>query len=161
MECLNCKAEYSNGGKFCMECGAPLPCRSCGHGNPPKAKYCANCGTKLNGVLTTLAGMPVALVAAVPPESSAERRQLTVMFCDLVGSTALSTQLEPEDLGHIIGEFRSACASAAARFGGSVAQYMGDGALVYFGHPEAYEDAAARAIFAGTRWSRLLSKRVP
>ena len=79
----------------------------------------------------------------------AERRQLTVMFCDLVGSTALSTQLDPEDLGHVIADFRAACADAVARFGGSVAKYMGDGALVYFGYPEAYEDAAARAILAG------------
>jgi class 3 adenylate cyclase/predicted ATPase len=79
----------------------------------------------------------------------AERRQLTVMFCDLVGSTALSTQLDPEDFGRVIGDFRTACANAVAPFGGSVAKYMGDGALVYFGYPEAYEDAAARAILGG------------
>jgi class 3 adenylate cyclase/predicted ATPase len=71
------------------------------------------------------------------------------MFCDLVGSTALSARLDPEELGGIIGAFRDACADAVARFGGSVAKYMGDGALVYFGYPEAYEDAAARAILAG------------
>jgi class 3 adenylate cyclase/predicted ATPase len=71
------------------------------------------------------------------------------MFCDLVGSTALSTQLDPEDLGRIIGAFRDACADAVGRFGGSVAKYMGDGALVYFGYPEGYEDAATRAILAG------------
>ena len=71
------------------------------------------------------------------------------MFCDLVGSTALSTQLDPEDLGRVIADFRAACTNAVARFGGSVAKYMGDGALVYFGYPEAYEDAATRAILAG------------
>ena len=71
------------------------------------------------------------------------------MFCDLVGSTALSTQLDPEDLGNVIADFRAACTNAVARFGGSIAKYMGDGALVYFGYPEAYEDAAARAILAG------------
>ena len=71
------------------------------------------------------------------------------MFCDLVGSTALSTQLDPEDLGSVIADFRAACTNAVARFGGSIAKYMGDGALVYFGYPEAYEDAAARAILAG------------
>ena len=86
---------------------------------------------------------------SAPAQASAERRQLTVMFCDLVGSTALSTQLDPEDLGRVIADFRAACANAVARFGGSVAKYMGDGALVYFGYPEAYEDAAARAILAG------------
>ena len=89
-------------------------------------------------------------VAATGPKThdTAERRQLTVMFCDLVGSTALSTQLDPEDLGQVIADFRAACANAVARFGGSVAKYMGDGALVYFGYPEAYEDAAVRAILA-------------
>ena len=89
-------------------------------------------------------------VAATEPKThdTAERRQLTVMFCDLVGSTALSTQLDPEDLGQVIADFRAACANAVARFGGSVAKYMGDGALVYFGYPEAYEDAAVRAILA-------------
>jgi hypothetical protein len=70
------------------------------------------------------------------------------MFCDLVGS-ALSTQLDPEDLGNVIADFRAACTNAVARFGGSIAKYMGDGALVYFGYPEAYEDAAIRAILAG------------
>ena len=83
------------------------------------------------------------------PQDTAEHRQLTMMFCDLVGSTALSTQLDPEDLSRIIGAFRDACAHAVAGFGGSVAKYMGDGALVYFGYPEGYEDAAERAILAG------------
>ena len=150
MECLNCKAKLSDGSKFCMECGAPLPlaCPSCGLGNPLHAKFCANCGTKLIGVSTALAETPASL-APLSPESSAERRQLTVMFCDLVGSTALSAQLDPEDLGLVIAEFRGACTNAVAPFGGSVAKYMGDGALVYFGYPEAYEDAATRAILAG------------
>jgi class 3 adenylate cyclase len=83
------------------------------------------------------------------PQDTAEHCQLTMMFCDLVGSTALSTQLDPEDLSRIIGAFRDACAHAVAGFGGSVAKYMGDGALVYFGYPEGYEDAAERAILAG------------
>jgi class 3 adenylate cyclase/predicted ATPase len=143
MECLKCGAKLSDSSKFCTECGAPAPlaCPSCGQSNPTHAKFCANCGTKLIGVSTALA--PASL------ESSAERRQLTVMFCDLVGSTALSTQLDPEDLGNVIADFRAACTSAVARFGGSIAKYMGDGALVYFGYPEAYEDAAIRAILAG------------
>jgi class 3 adenylate cyclase len=71
------------------------------------------------------------------------------MFCDLVGSTELSTTLDPEDLGRVIGDFRATCANAVSEFGGSVTKYMGDGALVYFGYPEAYEDAAARAVLAG------------
>lgn len=78
-----------------------------------------------------------------------ERRQLTVMFCDIVGSTAMSAQLDPEDLGRVLAGFQKACGDAVGRFGGSVAKYMGDGALVYFGYPEAHEDDAERAVRAG------------
>ena len=86
---------------------------------------------------------------ATPRSTDAERRQLTVMFCDLVGSTALSTQLDPEELSAILGSFQKACVSAVTGFGGSVAKYMGDGALIYFGYPEAHEDDAERAVRAG------------
>jgi predicted ATPase/class 3 adenylate cyclase len=82
-------------------------------------------------------------------KDTAERRQLTVMFCDIVGSTAMSARLDPEDLGSVIGAFQKACASAVTAFGGSIAKYMGDGVLVYFGYPEAHEDDAERAIRAG------------
>jgi class 3 adenylate cyclase/predicted ATPase len=81
--------------------------------------------------------------------TDAERRQLTVMFCDLVDSTALSAQLDPEELSKVIGTFQRTCASAVGVFGGSIAKYMGDGALVYFGYPEAHEDDAERAVRAG------------
>src|SRR5271167_3407656 len=87
--------------------------------------------------------------ATAPRSTNAERRQLTVMFCDLVGSTALSTQLDPEELSNVLGAFQKTCVSAVTRFGGSVAKYMGDGALIYFGYPEAHEDDAERAIRAG------------
>src|SRR5258708_17263993 len=71
------------------------------------------------------------------------------MFCDLVGSTAISARLDPEDLSSVFGAFQKACVSAVTGFGGSVAKYMGDGALVYFGYPEAHEDEAERAVRAG------------
>jgi class 3 adenylate cyclase len=76
----------------------------------------------------------------------AERRQLTVMFCDLVGSTALSRRLDPEDLREVIGVYHGVVADTVARFSGFVAKYMGDGVLVYFGYPEAHEDDAERAV---------------
>ncbi|TMV03337.1 guanylate cyclase [Ruegeria sediminis] len=79
----------------------------------------------------------------------AERRQLTVMFVDLVGSTPLSERLDPEDLGELIRRFKETCTTAVGRFGGHVASFMGDGAMIYFGYPHAHEDAAARAIHAG------------
>src|ERR1700726_567140 len=84
-----------------------------------------------------------------PPTIDAERRQLTVMFCDLVGSTALSTRHDPEDLRELIGDYHRAVADTVGRFDGFVAKYMGDGVLVYFGYPRAHEDDAERAVRAG------------
>jgi len=82
-------------------------------------------------------------------ESSAERRQLTVMFCDLVGSTALSGRLDPEDLREVIAAYHAAVADVVRSFDGFVAKYMGDGVLVYLGYPRAHEDDAERAVRAG------------
>src|SRR5262249_3159821 len=83
------------------------------------------------------------------PEDRAERRQVTVMFSDLVGSTALSARMDPEDLREVISAYQKCVAETVQRFGGFVAKYMGDGVLVYFGYPEAHEDDAERAIRAG------------
>jgi class 3 adenylate cyclase len=85
----------------------------------------------------------------VAPRSDAERRQLTVMFCDLVGSTPLSSQLDPEDLREVIAAYHRAVAGVVFRLDGFVSRYMGDGVLVYFGYPQAHEDDAARAVWAG------------
>jgi class 3 adenylate cyclase len=82
-------------------------------------------------------------------ETGAERRQLTVMFCDLAGSTALSSRLDPEDLREVLGAYHAAVAEVVAGFDGYVAKYMGDGVLVYFGYPRAHEDDAERAVRAG------------
>src|SRR4029077_11802088 len=84
-----------------------------------------------------------------PPEDRAERRQVTVLFSDLVGSTALSARMDPEDLREVISAYHKCVAEAVRRFGGFVAQYLGDGVLVYFGYPEAHEDDAERAVRAG------------
>jgi class 3 adenylate cyclase len=80
---------------------------------------------------------------------SAERRQVTVLFSDLVGSTALSARLDPEDLREVISAYQKCVAETVPRFGGFVAKYMGDGVLVYFGYPHAHEDDAERAVRAG------------
>jgi class 3 adenylate cyclase/predicted ATPase len=87
--------------------------------------------------------------AAASAAPGAERRQLTVMFCDLVGSTALSARLDPEDLREVIGLYHAATAEVIGRFNGFVAKYMGDGVLAYFGYPQAHEDDAERAVRAG------------
>src|SRR4051812_23142969 len=84
-----------------------------------------------------------------PAPADAERRQLTVMFCDLVGSTSLSSRLDPEDLREVIAAYHRAVADIVAGYDGFVAKYMGDGVLVYFGYPRAHEDDAERAVRAG------------
>src|ERR1700726_217360 len=94
---------------------------------------------------------PLKILPAADRTSSdtAERRQVTVMFCDLVGSTALSARMDPEDLREVISAYQKCVADTVQRFGGSVAKYMGDGVLVYFGYPQAHEDDAERAVRAG------------
>jgi class 3 adenylate cyclase/predicted ATPase len=98
---------------------------------------------------TSSATTVTAAPSAAPTPADAERRQLTVMFCDLVGSTALSTRHDPEDLREVIGAYHRAVAEIVAGFDGFVAKYMGDGVLIYFGYPQAHEDDAERAVRAG------------
>jgi len=107
----------------------------------------AGLGTELLTVAQSAASATSAPIS--PPTINAERRQLTVMFCDLVGSTALSTRFDPEDLREVIGAYHRAVAEFVAGFDGFVAKYMGDGILVYFGYPRAHEDDTERAVRAG------------
>ena len=95
------------------------------------------------------AGSPQPTLTEAKPRGSAERRQVTVMFSDLVGSTALSTRMDPEDLREVISAYQKCVADTVRRFGGFVAKYMGDGVLVYFGYPQAHEDDAERAVRTG------------
>jgi hypothetical protein len=92
---------------------------------------------------------PPATPPPASPVSDAERRQLTVLFCDLVDSTALARQLDPEELRAVVRAYQETCAKVIAGFEGHIAQYLGDGLLVYFGYPLAHEDDAQRAIRAG------------
>jgi class 3 adenylate cyclase/predicted ATPase len=94
-------------------------------------------------------------------DGTAERRQLTVMFCDLVGSTALSEQLDPEEYREVVHAYQQASAGVIDRFDGHIAQYLGDGLLVYFGYPAAHEDDAQRAVRAGLEIIQALRKQVP
>jgi class 3 adenylate cyclase len=104
-------------------------------------------------LLKAIAGLRQGALPSPAPVSAtaqeAERRQLTVMFCDLVGSTALAARLDPEELREVIGAYHRCVAEAVRRFDGFVAKYMGDGVLVYFGYPQAHEDDAERAVRAG------------
>jgi class 3 adenylate cyclase len=108
---------------------------------------------------------PTAKVPADAPNAStptpsyeAERRQLTVMFVDLVGSTAMSARLDPEDMREIVGAYHRSCAEQIAKAGGFVAKYMGDGVLAYFGYPQAHEDDAERAVLAGLALAEAVPK---
>src|SRR5216683_5887065 len=91
----------------------------------------------------------LASVVSLPLGAGAERRQLTVMFCDLVGSTALAARLDPEDLREVIGAYHRCCTDLIGEAGGFVAKYMGDGVLAYFGYPLAHEHDAEHAVQAG------------
>ncbi|MEA2782731.1 MAG: hypothetical protein QOK29_4275, partial [Rhodospirillaceae bacterium] len=106
---------------------------------------------KLLRAIGELDAVPRAAPGRTQPayQDAAERRQLTVMFCDLVGSTALSARLDPEDLREVIGAYHRCCANLVERNGGYVAKYMGDGVLAYFGYPRAHEHDAERAVQAG------------
>jgi class 3 adenylate cyclase len=109
---------------------------------------------KLLAAIASLGATSPAAKLTAPPRTSpvpadAERRQLTVMFCDLVGSTALSARLDPEDLRKVIGAYHRTVADIVRSFDGFVAKYMGDGVLIYFGYPRAHEDDAERAVRAG------------
>src|SRR2546428_1163300 len=165
MRCSSCASENPEGSKFCIECAAPLckRCTSCGVENLPQAKFCAQCGKSL----TAQAGTK-ATESAAPPDAGreGERRQLTVMFCDLGGSTALSEQLDPEELREVVRAYQQTSAAVIERYEGNIAQYLGDGLLVYFGYPTAHEDdtqravRAALAIVGAIRESPLLSTRL-
>jgi class 3 adenylate cyclase len=145
MNCPRCGATVGTGSKFCGDCGSPLPwaCAACGSENPPGKRFCSECGAAAPGA-TERASAPA--TSAAP---AAERRQLTVMFADLVGSTALGARLDPEDLREVVAAYHGCVTGLIARLGGFVARYMGDGVLVYFGYPQANEDDAERAIRAG------------
>jgi class 3 adenylate cyclase/tetratricopeptide (TPR) repeat protein len=92
---------------------------------------------------------PILPVPGAPPSPDAERRQLTVLFCDLVDSTALASQLDPEDLRAVVRAYQATCTEVIQRFDGHIAQYLGDGLLVYFGYPQAHEDTVQRAVRSG------------
>jgi class 3 adenylate cyclase/predicted ATPase len=116
-----------------------MRCPKCFSVNPESSDFCSGCGGSL----------PSTHQPSEHSSAQAERRRLTVVFCDLVGSTALSGQLDPEELHDLIRRYQRVCADAVGRRGGHVAQFLGDGLLVYFGYPIAHEDDAQRAVHAG------------
>lgn len=143
--CQVCRRESPAGARFCTHCGERfgLRCRSCGASAAPDARFCGECGAALTDQQQA-APHP----ASSPTSLASERRQLTVLFCDIVNSTGLAHALDPEDLRSILRTYQEACAAAVARVDGYLAKYMGDGIMAYFGYPRAHDDDARRAVLA-------------
>jgi class 3 adenylate cyclase len=164
MRCASCGFDNPDDIRFCGGCGAPLQhrCPQCGSENPAHFKFCGACGSPLSGMPRSLQSTPMEYQLGAPeaqpprmtspaaerPPPEGERRQLTVLFCDLVDSTALATQLDPEELRDVVRAYQRVCAEVIQRYEGYIAQYLGDGLLVYFGYPQAHEDASQRAVRA-------------
>ena len=158
MRCASCDSENPKTTKFCGNCGRPLKnrCANCGYENPPQFKFCGECGSALASagaeVTAPIGPAPRAVSAESPAAQAAitgERRHLTVLFCDLVGSTGISSKLDPEEWREALAGYHRAAAEAVTRFGGHVAKYLGDGVMALFGYPEAHENDAERAVRAG------------
>ena len=174
MRCPQCQHDNRHTARFCAACGSALalPCPACRNVNAAEAAFCDNCGTPLLAApAAPVHPQPVdvprwaadeprsqtATTAAEPMAPDAERRQLTVLFCDLVDSTRLAEQLDPEDLRELVRSYQAICAEVVQRFSGHIAQYLGDGLLIYFGYPQAHEDDAQRAVHAGLEMIKALA----
>jgi class 3 adenylate cyclase/tetratricopeptide (TPR) repeat protein len=165
MQCGRCSASNPSGSRYCDTCGAPLQlvCAACNHANRPGARFCGGCGRELGAGAAppgTAAPVPEAgSVALLPPQLAArilssrfaregERKQVTVLFADIRGSTELIQELDPEQALHRLEPVLKAMADAVHRFGGTVNRMQGDGIMALFGAPLAHEDHAVRACFA-------------
>ncbi len=147
--CPQCDHKNNSDATHCQACGMLLlrTCSHCTIDNPLWARYCMSCGKPLrHNTQETMTGC-------------AERRQITVMFCDLVNSTGLSEQLDPEDMREIFISYREACATAINHMEGCIHQFLGDGVLAFFGYPKAHEDDAHRAVNAALEIVDLIAER--
>jgi Adenylate and Guanylate cyclase catalytic domain len=134
-----------NGGKPAVRCAR------CGATREAKARFCSRCGAILASTHSTSNAKRHTDRAHSAAVSGVERRQITFLFCDLVGSMALSAELDPEDYKDILVAYRESLIGAIAEFDGRIERHQGDGALICFGYPEAHEDDAERAVRAGLR----------
>jgi class 3 adenylate cyclase/tetratricopeptide (TPR) repeat protein len=140
MQCTGCGSHNPTGARFCNQCAKPLSetaCPACGFSSAAKTDFCPACGSAL----------PEA--ASTPLGGGGERRQITVLFSDLVASTAMSRELDAEDFHEVLNAYQAICREVVAELDGYVAQYLGDGVMVYFGYPEAHDDDPQRATQAG------------
>src|SRR5579875_1793876 len=164
--CPSCGHGNPTWSRFCNACGTrlPLTCPQCGQENPEGSRFCNACGSPLG---MTSAPAPTAPAPSPPPLSelsvgtpvasnsvagarpAAERRLVTVLFCDLVGSTPLAERLDPEEVRDMLAAYFGAMNAQIERYGGTVEKYAGDGILALFGAGQAHEDDAERAVLCG------------
>ena len=159
MGCPACGVENAGTRKFCRACGSRLAllCAACGTANEPDDRFCGECGAPLDGAAAGPA--PVSAPAPVaPPAPAEERRQVTVLFADLVGFTSLAERLDPEDVRDITTECLRQVAAEAVRFEGTVDKLIGDAVMILFGAPVAHEDDPARALRAALAMQRALER---
>src|SRR6202162_4528592 len=144
MRCSKCGTDNSAGSRFCNQCATSLGklCAKCSSDNAREARFCGECATPLDR-----ATMRAEHEASAGP--TGERRHLTVLFCDLVGSTAIAARLDPEEWRETVAGYHRVAAEAITRFDGHVAKYLGDGVMAYFGWPAAHDNDAERAARAG------------
>jgi len=156
MDCPSCGQRNREGARFCAECAAPLvetvTCPSCGATNPPAAKHCDSCGHALAGAEPIAAPQPPEHLAekirAGRAALEGERKQVTVLFADVIGSMELAEQSDPEEWRRIMDRYFSILCEGVHRFEGTVDKFTGDGVMAIFGAPIAHEDHARRACYA-------------
>lgn len=150
MRCAGCDRENPEDARFCAGCGRALArrCPSCGRTADPSSRFCVGCGAAFDDAMAGANARPAFLSA------SGERRQVTVMFADISGYTALHERLDPEEVDLLLSAFRQAAERIVARHGGLVNQYIGDEVLAVFGIPRAEEDDSRRAVLAALELQR-------
>ncbi len=155
MRCSRCHAENPAGMRFCGQCAAPLGavCPSCGAANPPENRFCGSCAAPLDS------HRPPGFADAVPemPVFAGELKQVSVLFCDIVGSTALTERLGAEAMHGLVNRFLEVSIAEIRRYDGTVPQFAGDGFMAVFGAPRTYEDHVRRALLAALGIRRALS----
>ncbi|HYO12895.1 MAG TPA: adenylate/guanylate cyclase domain-containing protein, partial [Thermoanaerobaculia bacterium] len=184
MKCPQCQFESPPGMKFCGQCGAKLsvpPCPQCGAENPPGFKFCGECGSPLVVEASPPPPPPPASEPAPVPQRppvqeytpphlaeqvfqtraavEGERKQVTVLFCDLVGSTALADRLGPETMHLLLNRFFELALGEVHRYEGTINQFLGDGFMALFGAPVAHEDHPRRAVLAALGLQKALEER--
>ena len=152
IQCVECEHENRDEARFCTACGVSLVfrCPACGATPQVQASFCDACGASLGNTATPaeLDPAPTVDTSTESAGTEAERRHLTVLFCDLVGSSKLSELLDPEEFRELLAAYQESCATIVSNYDGQIARYVGDGLLIYFGYPQAHEDDASRALRA-------------